>query len=53
MYGDDDEYVTKERIEKQQTIFIDSGINVTTIPFKGTHDIPEEVLVKETEKNNW
>ncbi|MCB9365379.1 MAG: dienelactone hydrolase family protein [Flavobacteriales bacterium] len=53
LYGDDDEYVTEERIKKQQTIFIDSGVKVTTIPFKGTHDIPKDVLIEETKKNNW
>jgi predicted esterase len=53
LYGDDDEYVTEERIKKQQAILTQSGTKIKTILFEGTHDIPEDVLTKETEDNNW
>lgn len=53
LYGDNDEYVTEERVTKQHEIIASSGVNINTITFQGNHDIPESVLLKQTKRNNW
>ena len=53
LYGNNDEFVTDERVKKQQNLINASAIKIKTILFEGTHDIPKDVLVEETKKNNW
>lgn len=53
LYGDNDEYVTEERVAKQKKIITTSGIQIKSIAFEGKHDIPEKVLVEQTEINGW
>lgn len=53
LYGDNDKYVTPERISKQKEIFDQSGLTIKTTVFKGKHDIPAEILVEQTSINNW
>lgn len=53
LYGDKDEFATNENVQKQKDLLADSGIDFKLIPFKGTHEIPKEVLVNESQKNNW
>lgn len=51
--GDNDEYVTKERIEAQKALITKANAKITTIYFNGKHDIPKDVLLAESLKNNW
>lgn len=53
LYGDDDEYVTPERIEKQKATLEKANINCKLIEFKGKHDVPAEVLKEQRKLNNW
>ncbi len=53
LYGDDDEYVTQERIDKQKAILEKANINCKLIEFKGKHDVPAEVLQEQCKLNNW
>lgn len=53
LYGDDDEYVTQERIDKQKAILEKANINCKLIEFKGKHDVPAEVLKEQRKLNNW
>jgi len=53
LYGDNDEYVTPERIKKIQKFLSLSDFNYQLIKFKGKHDILEKVLVEQCEKFNW
>lgn len=53
LYGDDDEYVTPERIDKQKAILEKANINCKLIEFKGKHDVPAEVLKEQRKLNNW
>lgn len=53
LYGDDDEYVTQERIDKQKAILEKANINCKLIEFKGKHDVPTEVLQEQRKLNNW
>ena len=51
--GDRDEFATSDRTKKQEEVLGKSGLDYKFIEFKGTHDIPKEVLINQTEKNNW
>jgi predicted esterase len=53
IYGRQDEFLTEERIALLRKQIKDSKIDCNTITFDGKHDIPKEVLVKESIKNNW
>lgn len=53
LYGDEDEFATNDNVQKQKDLLAQSGIDFKVIPFKGTHDIPKEVLLEESQKNNW
>ncbi len=53
LYGDNDKYVTEERIATQKAIFKQAGINIKTTIFKGKHDVPKSVLLAQTLINNW
>ncbi len=50
IYGDNDEYVTEERVERQKKI-MPNHIEVSI--FKGSHDIPNDALIELAKKNNW
>lgn len=53
LYGDNDEFSTDGHIKKQENLLGESGMNYKIIEFIGTHDIPKEILIEETLKNNW
>lgn len=53
LYGDEDEFATNENVQKQKDLLAQSDINFKVISFKGTHDIPKEVLLEEVQHNNW
>ncbi|MAX79463.1 MAG: alpha/beta hydrolase [Crocinitomicaceae bacterium] len=44
--GDEDEFVSPERLEKLKAVLQDSGLNYTFIPFKGMHRILKEPLIE-------
>lgn len=53
LYGDADEFATDEHVKKQQLLLNQEEIDFKIIPFKGKHDIPADVLIKEKTNNNW
>ena len=53
IYGNQDEFLTEERIALLRTQIKDSKTACNIITFNGKHDIPKEVLVEESIKNNW
>ena len=53
LYGDDDQYITKEWAEKQEQIIKASNINYQLIKFKGKHDVPSTILIEQAALNNW
>ncbi len=53
IYGNQDEFLTEERVALLRKQIEDSKIDVNVITFDGKHDIPKEVLVEESKKNNW
>lgn len=53
LFGDEDVFLTPERVEQQKEILTKSLQNITIIPFLGKHTIPEDVLVKNVEKFDW
>ncbi|MBL4593205.1 MAG: dienelactone hydrolase family protein [Flavobacteriales bacterium] len=53
LYGDNDKYVTEDRVAKQRELINNSGIGIKTTVFKGKHDVPEAVLVEQALVNDW
>ncbi|OFY94698.1 MAG: hypothetical protein A3K10_14450 [Bacteroidetes bacterium RIFCSPLOWO2_12_FULL_31_6] len=53
IYGTHDEFLTEERVVAVKKQLADSSMNCKIITFDGPHDIPKEVLVRESIKNNW
>ncbi|MBV6484675.1 MAG: hypothetical protein KFKLKKLM_01185 [Flavobacteriales bacterium] len=53
IYGNQDEFLTEERVALLRKQIEDSKIDVNVITFDGKHDIPKEVLVEESIKNSW
>lgn len=53
LYGDEDEFATNEHVKKQEALLSDSTVSFNIIPFNGKHDIPANVLLKETADNGW
>lgn len=53
LYGNQDKYVTEERVKQQKEIFKKSGLKIKTILFKGKHDIPKAILVEQAELSGW
>lgn len=53
LYGDNDEFLTDEKIKKQEDFLKKSTLQIKPIPFKGGHDIPKEILTKQAKNNNW
>ena len=44
VYGDQDEYITPERVNEQQALFAANGFNPEVVRFSGRHTIDEDVL---------
>lgn len=53
LYGDNDQYVTEERVSKQQELINNSELEIKTIVFEGKHDIPKNALLEQVEINSW
>ena len=53
LFGDDDEYIPKEKINQYEEQLTTSNIDCEFIRFNGKHDIPADVLTKQTQLNNW
>jgi len=53
IYGIHDEFLTEERILAVKKQLADSSMNCKVITFDGRHDVPKEVLIRETEINGW
>jgi predicted esterase len=53
LFGDNDEFSTKERITQHEELLKKSNLNFKLIEFNGVHDIPKEILIEQTTNNNW
>jgi predicted esterase len=53
LYGDQDQYVTEDRVKKQNDLIGASKLDIKTIRFQGKHEIPKEVLTEQISINNW
>jgi predicted esterase len=53
LYGDNDKYVTEDKVIKQKEILKNAKVEIKTTVFAGKHDVPKEVLIEQTLKNNW
>jgi len=53
LYGNDDKYLTQERLDKQLKFINSSQLKHKIIPFIGEHDIPKEILIEQTVNNKW
>ena len=53
LYGDNDEYVTEERVAQQRELISNSSLDINSTIFKGKHDVPENILVEQASINNW
>lgn len=53
LFGDDDKFINKKQINDYEEFLNTSKIDCQLIRFKGKHDIPKEVLLEQTELNNW
>lgn len=53
LFGDDDKYINEQQI-KDYEAFLDAKVfDCKLIKFIGKHDIPKNVLLEQTELNNW
>ncbi len=53
LFGDDDEYISTEKIDQYETLLKAKNIDCKFIRFAGKHTIPEQVLTAQTQLNNW
>ena len=53
IYGNQDNYLTEERIKLQKRLLQQSDLKIKTILFNGGHDIPADILEEQTKLNNW
>tara|TARA_B100000809_G_scaffold139329_1_gene136952 strand:- start:4093 stop:4737 length:645 start_codon:yes stop_codon:yes gene_type:complete len=53
LFGDNDEFSSKKRITQHEELLKKSNLNFKLIEFNGVHDIPKEILIEQTTKNNW
>jgi predicted esterase len=53
LYGDNDEFNTSGRINRQESFLKETNLNFKQIEFQGGHDIPKEILAEQTKLNNW
>lgn len=51
--GDNDQFATEQYVLDQKKIVDNSSLKYKFIEFKGGHNIPKEVLIRETKRNNW
>lgn len=52
LYGNKDEFATQEKVNEQKEL-LNNKTHYTIIEFEGKHDIPKNVLIKQTHLNNW
>jgi len=53
LFGDDDEYISKEKIDQYEEQLTTSNIDCQFIRFIGKHDIPAAIITEQTQLNNW
>lgn len=53
IYGTKDEFLTDERVNGVKKQIAEAKMDCKIISFDGPHDIPNNVLIEETAKNNW
>lgn len=53
VYGNNDEFLTIDRINQFKATLETATTKYKTIEFAGNHDIPETVLRTESNRNNW
>jgi predicted esterase len=53
LHGNKDKFIPLQEIQEKKSFLKASPTNVEFIEFNGTHDIPKEVLIEQTLKNNW
>ncbi|MDG1475666.1 MAG: alpha/beta fold hydrolase [Vicingaceae bacterium] len=53
LFGDNDKYISKEKIDQYEAKLKAENINSEFIRFVGKHDIPADVLTEQTQLNNW
>jgi len=53
LFGDYDKFINEKQINDYEQFLNTSEIDCQLIKFKGKHDIPEHVLLEQTELNNW
>ena len=53
LFGDNDEYISKEKIDQYVAKLKAENINCEFIRFVGKHDVPEHILTEQTQLNNW
>jgi predicted esterase len=53
IYGNDDEFSTKTRVQEQKDILTKNKLAIKLIEFNGVHDVPEIVLKEQSKKNKW
>ncbi|MDF1672597.1 MAG: alpha/beta hydrolase [Vicingaceae bacterium] len=52
LYGSKDEFATHEKVNEQKAL-LNNKASFSIIEFEGKHDIPKDVLIKQTQLNNW
>ena len=53
LVGDADKFIKEEQVNSYEKLLASSNIECQLIRFEGKHDIPKEVLIRETKNNNW
>ena len=53
LFGDNDKFINKKQINDYEQFLNTSEFDCQLIKFKGKHDIPKDVLLKQAELNNW
>lgn len=53
LFGDKDEFATDKNVQTQKEVLAQSGIDFTLIKFEGTHDIPKNIILEQTQLNSW
>ncbi len=53
VFGTHDEFAKPEHFTQQKKLLANNNIKVQIIEFEGPHDIPKDVLLELSEKNNW
>jgi len=53
LFGDNDKFINEKQVNDYKQFLDTSNIKCQLIRFEGKHDIPEKVLLQQTEINNW